>query len=159
MAQHVKYISTVVGPQVDGWVSSLLLVYLECLAAAGRVEAGVETVVAVGADSKEAAGMPLLPGSLVVGDFGRQAADCRVVAAGLEQIAGNFDTASFVDKERLTRHCLYYTHHPVVFEVAAFVVDKQGIAVDSFDPDSRNQARSEKTLYQALSILLNNPAS
>ena len=128
---------------MERWVSSPLPVFLECLAEEGLAAAGrVEAVVAVEADDKEAAGMPLLPGSLVVGDFGRQAADCRVVAAGLEQIAGNFDTASFVDKERLTRHCLYYTHHPVVFEVAAFVVDKQGIAGDSFDSGSHIQARS-----------------
>ena len=109
---------------MERWVSSPLPVFLECLAEEGLAAAGrVEAVVAVGAENKEAVDKPLLPGSRAVEDIGGQAADCRGVAAGLEQIAGNFDTASFVDKERLTRHCLYYTHHPVVFEVVAFVVD------------------------------------
>jgi len=71
----------------------------EGLAAAGRVEA----VVAVEADDKEAAGMPLLPGSLVAEEFGRQAADRRVAAAGRVEavVAVGAENKEAVDKPLL----------------------------------------------------------
>ena len=114
MAQHVKYISTVVGPRVEEWVSSQPPVYLAYFAEAGLVagvaaEAPAEVGTVVGFDNWEAVDKIPVPGSLVVEDLRKWVVYYRAVAAvELGLIAGNFVVAGgFADRRKLTNLCLY----------------------------------------------------